>query len=115
MSVLRELMFAKGMSGGGSGGGGGLLVEIVWDNDTATLNKNYEEIMTAILNGINPVFATVDPKPVSGVMSISPLGLAALDFINDEYVITLVSAFTTGNDFLEFKSSTSTGTPTYTG
>lgn len=99
----------------GGGAGGHLFVNVTWDNNNATMDKNYSEIVTAFRSGIVPVFITdYDDNGVS-FYHLSFFVVASEG--ETPYKIEIVKFGDADNktNLYVFQSATETGTPTYSG
>lgn len=98
-----------------SASGGGLLVTMTWGGvSTATLDKNYSEIKTAMLNGINVVFADVVHHEDTGENDAVFYRLNELWDDGEEFEAVLSYAEDAGTVVLwTFSASSATGTLTY--
>lgn len=100
----------EGVASGG-GGGGGLLVTMTFGEggDTATLNKNYNEIRAAVLAGIVPSVIEIDEYE-----STEYLTLGIIDFVSHSFDYRVGVVDMTSNTERAFVSDTATGILTWT-
>lgn len=112
----KVLTVVEGEWSAASASGGGLLVTVTYGEDsTATLDKNYSEIKTAMLNGINVVFADVVHHEDTGENDAVFYRLAELWDDGEEFDANLFYVEDSGTIVVNiFSASSATGTLTYT-
>ena len=94
-------------AGGGSSGGGVLVVTITWDDNSATMDKTWQEIHDAAVSG-TPIIVMEDTGN-----SITFYEATGIDYAEGlSYVFTIYDLI--GASGMDFEASTASGYPSYT-
>ena len=104
---------------GGGGGASGLVVNVTFESDFATLDKNYSEISTALDNGAILTFASHFSQGGGEMGSTTGTSYFALSAIFENttqnstmYIVSLYEL--SGGAKIDFTSDSETGELTYT-
>lgn len=99
----------EGVASGGGGGGGIFWINVTWDdNDVGTLDKTFNEILSAVGDGLLPIVKLYDVGDEQVDVSINPV--VAIHTTEDFYVVHVNFGEA---DPLPFAASSADGTLTY--